>query len=68
MEYASGGDLGKLLENVSMDELIGIHILYQLFLALDEIHSKNILHKDIKPENVLRNSEGNVKLADFGVA
>ena len=68
MEYADGGDLEKLLANGPLDELVGIRILYQLLLALNAIHSMNIVFKDVKPENILLDSEGNVKVADFGIA
>ena len=68
MEYADGGDLEQLIKSGPVDELVGVLIFYQLLLALDEIHRKKIVHKDIKPENILLDSEGNVKLADFGIA
>ena len=61
MEYVSGGDLQKLIENGPVDELVGIRILHQLLLALDTIHTKKIVHEDIKAENILLDSEENIK-------
>jgi len=68
MEYLEGQSLEQLLSNGPVDELVGIGILYKLLLALSEIHSKKIVHKDIKPENILLETDGNVKLADYGIA
>ena len=51
-----------------MDELIGVRIFHQLILALNAIHNKKIFHKDVKPENILLDSDGNIKLAEFGIA
>jgi len=43
-------------------------LFYQLCLALEHIHSKNICHRDLTPNNVLLSAKGEVKMADFGSA
>lgn len=46
---------------------VDIRILDQHLIALDKIHRKNIVNKDIKLENTIRELEGNVKLADYRI-
>ncbi len=69
MEYAAGGNLRKKLESqgsLPLEEAIA-HIK-ELAGALGEAHDHNILHCDIKPENILFDEKGHIKLADFGIA
>ncbi|XP_052218811.1 serine/threonine-protein kinase Nek3-like isoform X2 [Dreissena polymorpha] len=71
MEYASGGDLSQKIEKQN-----GIHFpqetvldwFLQVVLALEYIHSKKFLHRDLKPQNVFLTLSGIVKLGDFGIA
>lgn len=43
-------------------------IMYQLIVGLHHCHSKRIIHRDVKPQNILINESGTVKVADFGLA
>jgi len=68
MEYADGGNLEDVIVQGPLNEQDVVRFVWQLLSALAMIHDKKIVHKDIKPENVLLDSEGNAKLADFGIA
>ncbi len=72
MEYVEGKDLGKELEAGPMSFARTIAIARQLLLALHAIHEGEIIHRDIKPTNVMlttRSGERDfVKLMDFGIA
>jgi serine/threonine-protein kinase Chk1 len=69
MELAQGGDLfDKIEPEVGVSEQIAHIYFTQLISAVRWMHSKGIAHRDIKPENILLDVNGNLKLADFGLA
>ncbi len=68
MEFIEGKTLDKIIsDNKILPILEAINIISEICLALDYIHSNNIIHRDIKPSNIIVNSERRVKLMDFGV-
>ncbi len=66
-EFVEGNTLAKLIQqNVLFPWDISLHILQQLTQGLIAIHNRNIIHQDIKPENIFISNEGEVKLGDLG--
>ena len=69
MELAEGGDLfDKIESDVGVGEDVAHLYFTQLISAVTYMHSKGVGHRDIKPENILLSAEGNLKIADFGLA
>lgn len=69
MEYMVGGDLKSLLSVYGFfDENMATFYIAEVCLALQYLHNHNIIHRDIKPDNMLLSREGHVKLTDFGLS
>ena len=69
MELAEGGDLfDKIESDVGVGEDVAHLYFTQLVSAVTYMHSKGVGHRDLKPENILLSAEGNLKIADFGLA
>ena len=68
MEYVQGGDLMSLLikEGFFREEMARFYIA-ELVLAIESVHRMGFIHRDIKPDNVLIDSDGHIKLTDFGL-
>jgi len=61
-------DLHAVIRANILEEIHKQYIMYQLFKSLKFMHSAELLHRDVKPSNLLLNSECQVKVADFGLA
>ncbi|MCK4389871.1 MAG: S8 family serine peptidase [Desulfobacterales bacterium] len=69
MDYAEGGSLRDRLKNgklIPVDD--AVNWASQIAAALREAHAKDVLHHDIKPENILFTKDGTCKVTDFGIA
>ena len=69
MEYLPGGDLMNLLiiKDILKEEEAKFY-LCEMVLAIEAIHNLDCIHRDIKPDNILIDKYGHIKLSDFGLA
>jgi serine/threonine-protein kinase len=68
-EFVEGRNLEEHLQFYgSMDELAVLKVAHQLALALANMHERGIIHRDIKPGNLLVRQDGSLKIVDFGLA
>ena len=69
LDYEGGGTLFfHLKRNGRFTESEVAFYAAEIILALEYLHSKNILYRDLKPENILLREDGHIRLADFGLA
>lgn len=68
MDYMSGGDLRSHLTERLHDEMTIKFWMAELICAVKYLHSQGIVHRDIKPDNILLDGEGHIHLSDFNIA
>ncbi len=68
MEYVEGKSLAKHIKEKSLDLDASVRVLIQAMRALRAAHRSAIIHRDVKPDNILLSEEGRAKLMDFGIA
>jgi hypothetical protein len=66
LEFMSGGSLESKCHSYRLQENVVRNYTFQILMGLDYLHSKDILHRDVKPGNVLLDSNGHCCLSDFG--
>ena len=67
LDYYSGGSLAQRLQLGCLSEAAVAFYCGEVLLCLEYLHSHNLIYRDLKPENVLLDSEGHVHLVDFGL-
>lgn len=68
MEFFDGGDLSKRLGGKPMRAEEALRIFRELMFALGDIHEQGILHRDLKPQNLMFRADGSLAIVDFGIA
>ncbi len=69
LEYLHGGEMFQHLKEAKrFPETLARFFLSEVILALEFLHSKDIIYRDIKPENILVGADGHLKLTDFGLS
>ena len=69
MEYVQGKTLKRFIqESGALRPEIASQIIIRVLAALQHAHQNGVVHRDIKPQNILIDKEGTVKVADFGIA
>jgi CheY-like chemotaxis protein len=68
MEFFDGGDLNKRLGGQGLPPEESLKIFRELMFALGDIHEQGILHRDLKPQNLMFRADGSLAILDFGIA
>jgi CheY-like chemotaxis protein/tRNA A-37 threonylcarbamoyl transferase component Bud32 len=67
MEYFSGGDLQQRI-GPSLSRGQAVRYLVEIAWALDYVHGSDVIHRDLKPQNVMLREDGSIALVDFGIS
>ena len=68
MELVSGVTLRQLMQSAQISQHKSLEIIKGILQALDYSHNKGIVHRDVKPGNIMITDTGDIKVMDFGIA
>ena len=69
MEYVDGEDLRAILKREGkFTPREAVHVIEQVCRALEAAHAEGVIHRDLKPQNIMRDSQGRIVVMDFGLA
>lgn len=69
IQFAQGGELfSRLRKDGRFSNDIGLFYISEILLSLVYLHQRNIIYRDLKPENLLIDNQGHIVIADFGFA
>ena len=68
LEYCPLGELQSLVSPTRIDEHSVKFYVAEILLALEYMHSMNVMHRDLKPANILIDGDGHIRIADFGLS
>jgi tRNA A-37 threonylcarbamoyl transferase component Bud32 len=66
LEYCDKGSLESLLSTLDKEQIISY--MAEIVMAVEYLHNNKVLHRDIKPDNILLGNDGHIRLADFGLS
>ena len=68
MEYVHGSNLRDVIRDGKLEPAEALAMVPKICGALQYAHDQGVVHRDVKPENILLDAEGELKIADFGLA
>lgn len=68
MEWIEGETLDKIIPDKGLNLKTAVHYASEIILGLSHAHQSQIIHRDIKPQNIILTNDGKVKILDFGIA
>ena len=68
MEFVEGEDLRSLITSGKTSSAGAVEIIQQVCRALEAAHSVGVIHRDLKPQNIMQDKSGRILVMDFGLA